>query len=156
MGGEAGRAPSGGLRSCACSRTGWGRHHHHHHHGDDSGSEKDGDDDSLSVTIELTADVQGHVLAESLTAEVERSTPIDAGLGDGDIAQSQAAGEEQCQGNRLADVEHADKHTNTHASTKTTTEQQQTNKRETDQCLKCGSIPKHVRVDRIHLNPAAI
>ena len=32
MGGEAGRAPSGGLRSCACSRTGWGRHHHHHHH----------------------------------------------------------------------------------------------------------------------------
>ena len=25
-----GRAPSGGLRSCACSRTGWGRHHHHH------------------------------------------------------------------------------------------------------------------------------
>ena len=29
-GGEAGRAPSGGLRSCACSRTGWGRHHHHH------------------------------------------------------------------------------------------------------------------------------
>ena len=31
MGGEAGRAPSGGLRSCACSRTGWGRHHHHHH-----------------------------------------------------------------------------------------------------------------------------
>ena len=31
MGGEAGRAPNGGLRSCACSRTGWGRHHHHHH-----------------------------------------------------------------------------------------------------------------------------
>ena len=31
MGGEAGRAPSGGLRSCACSRSGWGRHHHHHH-----------------------------------------------------------------------------------------------------------------------------
>ena len=30
MGGEAGRAPSGGLRSCACSRTGWGRHHHQH------------------------------------------------------------------------------------------------------------------------------
>ena len=30
MGGEAGRAPSGGLRSCACSRTGWGRHHHLH------------------------------------------------------------------------------------------------------------------------------
>ena len=30
MGGEAGRTPSGGLRSCACSRTGWGRHHHHH------------------------------------------------------------------------------------------------------------------------------
>ena len=29
MGGEAGRAPSGGLRSCACSCTGWGRHHHH-------------------------------------------------------------------------------------------------------------------------------
>ena len=29
LGGEAGRAPSGGLRSCACSRTGWGRHHHH-------------------------------------------------------------------------------------------------------------------------------
>ena len=29
MGGEAGRAPSGGLISCACSRTGWGRHHHH-------------------------------------------------------------------------------------------------------------------------------
>ena len=29
MGGEAGRAPSGGLRSCACSRTGWGQHHHH-------------------------------------------------------------------------------------------------------------------------------
>ena len=29
MGGDAGRAPSGGLRSCACSRTGWGRHHHH-------------------------------------------------------------------------------------------------------------------------------
>ena len=29
MGEEAGRAPSGGLRSCACSRTGWGRHHHH-------------------------------------------------------------------------------------------------------------------------------
>ena len=28
MGGEAGRAPSGGLRFCACSRTGWGRHHH--------------------------------------------------------------------------------------------------------------------------------
>ena len=28
MGGEAGRAPSGGLRSCACSRTGWGLHHH--------------------------------------------------------------------------------------------------------------------------------
>ena len=28
-GGEAGRAPSGGLRSCACSHTGWGRHHHH-------------------------------------------------------------------------------------------------------------------------------
>ena len=28
MGGEAGRATSGGLRSCACSRTGWGRHHH--------------------------------------------------------------------------------------------------------------------------------
>ena len=23
----------GGQRSCACSRTGWGRHHHHHHHG---------------------------------------------------------------------------------------------------------------------------
>ena len=33
MGGEAGRAPSGGLRSCACSRTGWGRHHHHHYLG---------------------------------------------------------------------------------------------------------------------------
>ena len=32
MGGEAWRAPSGGLRSCACSRTGWGRHHHHHHY----------------------------------------------------------------------------------------------------------------------------
>ena len=32
VGGEAGRAPSGGMRSCACSRTGWGRHHHHHHH----------------------------------------------------------------------------------------------------------------------------
>ena len=32
MGGEAGRTPSGGLRSCACSRTGWGRHHHHHHY----------------------------------------------------------------------------------------------------------------------------
>ena len=32
MGGEAGRAQSVGLRSCACSRTGWGRHHHHHHH----------------------------------------------------------------------------------------------------------------------------
>ena len=31
MGGEAGRALSGGLRSCACSRTGLGRHHHHHH-----------------------------------------------------------------------------------------------------------------------------
>ena len=30
VGGEAGRAPSGGLRSCACSPTGWGRHHHHH------------------------------------------------------------------------------------------------------------------------------
>ena len=30
MGGEAGRAPSGGLRSCACSRTGWGRHPHPH------------------------------------------------------------------------------------------------------------------------------
>ena len=29
MGGEAGRAPSGGLRSYVCSRTGWGRHHHH-------------------------------------------------------------------------------------------------------------------------------
>ena len=28
--GEAWRAPSRGLRSCACSRTGWGRHHHHH------------------------------------------------------------------------------------------------------------------------------
>ena len=32
MGGEAGRAPSGGLRSCACSRTGWGRHHHPRNH----------------------------------------------------------------------------------------------------------------------------
>ena len=31
VGGEAGWAPSGGLRSCACSRTGWGRHHNHHH-----------------------------------------------------------------------------------------------------------------------------
>ena len=31
MGGEAGRAPSGGLRSSACSRTGWVRHHHHHY-----------------------------------------------------------------------------------------------------------------------------
>ena len=39
MGGEARRAPSGGLRSCACSRTGWGRHHHHHQ--DDDGSEDD-------------------------------------------------------------------------------------------------------------------
>ena len=29
---EAGRAPSRGLRSCACSRTGWVPHHHHHHH----------------------------------------------------------------------------------------------------------------------------
>ena len=33
MGEEAGRAPSGGLRSCACSRTGWGRHHHHYLNG---------------------------------------------------------------------------------------------------------------------------
>ena len=31
VGVEVGRAPTGGLRSCACSRTGWGRHHHHHH-----------------------------------------------------------------------------------------------------------------------------
>ena len=38
--GEAGRAPSGGLRSCACSRTGWGQHHHHHH---DSGCDNDDD-----------------------------------------------------------------------------------------------------------------
>ena len=51
MGGEAGRAPSGGLRSCACSRTGWGRHHHHHHDGDrddvdrDDGDRDDGDMD---------------------------------------------------------------------------------------------------------------
>ena len=46
MGGEAGRAPSGGLRSCACSRTGWGRHHHHHHDGDVYGDDdEDGDDD---------------------------------------------------------------------------------------------------------------
>ena len=45
MGGEAGRAPSGGLRSCACSRTGWGRHHHH-----DAGyDEEDGDDDIRGV-----------------------------------------------------------------------------------------------------------
>ena len=49
MGGEAGRAPSGGLRSCACSRTGWGRHHHHHSYhdgdvGDDSYHDGDGDD----------------------------------------------------------------------------------------------------------------
>ena len=35
MGEEAGWAPSGGLRSCACSRTGWGRHHHHHGGADD-------------------------------------------------------------------------------------------------------------------------
>ena len=41
MGGEAGRAPSGGLRSCACSRTGWGRHHHHR--------DVDGDDDDSDV-----------------------------------------------------------------------------------------------------------
>ena len=46
MGGEAGRAPSGGLRSCACSRTGWGRHHHHHHRdGDDRDGDGNGDDD---------------------------------------------------------------------------------------------------------------
>ena len=25
-----GKKLGGGLRSCACSRTGWGRHHHHH------------------------------------------------------------------------------------------------------------------------------
>ena len=41
MGGEAGRAPSGGLRSCACSRTGWSRHHHHH---DRNVVEDNGDD----------------------------------------------------------------------------------------------------------------
>ena len=45
MGGEAGRAPSGGLRSCACSRTGWGRHHHHHGEGDDDDYSDDNVDD---------------------------------------------------------------------------------------------------------------
>ena len=44
MGGEAWRAPSGGLRSCACSRTGWGRHHHHY--GDDNNYDDDDDDDN--------------------------------------------------------------------------------------------------------------
>ena len=47
MGGEAGRAPSGGLRSCACSRTGWGRHHHHHQSFDDD----DDDDGGMSALM---------------------------------------------------------------------------------------------------------
>ena len=45
-GGEAGRALNGGLRSYACSRTGWGRHHHHHSGGGDDGSDSIGDDGS--------------------------------------------------------------------------------------------------------------
>ena len=28
-GAKLGGPRAGGLRSCACSRTGWGRHHHH-------------------------------------------------------------------------------------------------------------------------------
>ena len=52
MGGEAGRAPSGGLRSCACSRTGWGRHHHHHH----SESDAESDADTESVVVDESAD----------------------------------------------------------------------------------------------------
>ena len=52
MEGEAGRAPSGGLRSCVCSRMGWGRHHHHH---DDDEEDDDVDDDNIQVsnTIKL-------------------------------------------------------------------------------------------------------
>ena len=55
MGGEAGRAPSGGLRSCACSRTGWGRHHHHHgdgsveHYVDGGGFDGGDDDDCVMI-----------------------------------------------------------------------------------------------------------
>ena len=45
MGGEAGRAPSGGLRSCACSRSGWGRHHHHQVDGDRTMDGADCDDE---------------------------------------------------------------------------------------------------------------
>ena len=44
MGGEAGRAPSGGLRSYARSRTGWGKHHHHLHDSGDNGEDKEGGD----------------------------------------------------------------------------------------------------------------
>ena len=36
VGGEAWRAPSGGLRSCVCSRTGWGRHHHNSNEDNDN------------------------------------------------------------------------------------------------------------------------
>ena len=49
MGGEAGRAPSGGLRSCACSRTGWGRHHHHHHDCDNDFGVNAGGDNYLII-----------------------------------------------------------------------------------------------------------
>ena len=49
MGGEAGRAPSGGLRSCACSRTGWGRHHHHNNDVDGSDDIDGSDDDNNDI-----------------------------------------------------------------------------------------------------------
>ena len=50
MGGAAGRAPSGGLRSCACSRTGWGRHHHHHDY------DSDDNDDEVLASSKLISD----------------------------------------------------------------------------------------------------
>ena len=52
MGGEAGRAPSGGLRSCACSRTGWGRHHHHY----DSDDNDDDNENEVLASSKLISD----------------------------------------------------------------------------------------------------
>ena len=62
MGGEAGRAPSGGLRSCACSRIGWGRHHHHQN--------KDALNDHLQAELESTPKHEMEIVMGDVNAKV--------------------------------------------------------------------------------------
>ena len=69
MGGEAWRAPSGGLRSCACSRTGWGRHHHQEAWCDDDKAEEAWRDDDKAEEAWRDDDKAGEAWRDDDKAE---------------------------------------------------------------------------------------